>query len=89
MNHKQIILVYIYFIYLASFKGSLDYIFYTPNTIQPFSVLNVPSESELIREIGSTELPNPVYPSDHMPLCIQFDVVPQIMPPNMYIPSYY
>lgn len=76
--------------YTANFKGSLDYIFFTPGSIQPFAVLNVPTESDLINEIGSTELPNPVYPSDHIPLCMEFDVIPQVMPPpNMYMPSYY
>jgi CCR4-NOT transcription complex subunit 6 len=61
-----------------NFAGCLDYIFHTPNAV-PSATLENPttSESEALRDSILTDdymgcIPNPAYPSDHLPLMVQF-----------------
>lgn len=61
-----------------NFAGCLDYIFHTPNAV-PCAFLENPttSESDQLRNSILTEdymgcIPNPSYPSDHLPLMVQF-----------------
>ena len=47
------------------YSGCLDYIWYTPDSLLPLSVLDVPSSEELYKNTG---LPSVVFPSDHLPI---------------------
>lgn len=60
--------------YTGSFKGTLDYVFYSQNgTITPLEVLDIPRESLLAAEVA---LPNSKFPSDHLPMMTKFCVAP-------------
>ncbi len=56
--------------YTANYKGTLDYIFYTPSCLRAASAAEIPSESSLLQY--NIALPNAVYPSDHLMLCCEF-----------------
>lgn len=47
-----------------------DYIFYTGDSLQVTSVLELPSDKQLARE--KTRLPNATYPSDHLRIAAEF-----------------
>ncbi len=51
--------------YTAKFKGTLDYIFYTPSRLRILAVTSPPDESD-IRNVAGDGLPCPCYPSDHV-----------------------
>lgn len=51
--------------YTAEFKDTLDYIFYTVDSLVPVAVLKNYSEETLSQEVG---LPSSRFPSDHVPL---------------------
>lgn len=53
--------------YTAGFKGTLDYIWYTPNKLRVLAVTAVPDEATL--KATGEGLPNVAYPSDHVMLC--------------------
>lgn len=53
--------------YTAKFKGTLDYIFYTPSRLRVMAVTNVPEESD-IRGVAGEGLPAACFPSDHIML---------------------
>ena len=55
------------------FKGIIDYVFYSGDYLQPLSVLGGVNQSWLqqCRVIGC---PNPHFPSDHFPLCSEFEL---------------
>ena len=53
--------------YTKAFKGTLDYIWYTPGRLKVLAVTCMPEESMVV-EHGEA-LPNVVYPSDHLMLC--------------------
>ncbi|KAL1495395.1 hypothetical protein AB1Y20_016763 [Prymnesium parvum] len=55
--------------FTAKFVGTLDYIFYEPNTLQPVEILMLPTE-DTVRLEGS--LPSSRFPSDHLPLMARF-----------------
>lgn len=59
--------------YTGSFKGTLDYIFYSPDggLLTPVEVLDIPRESLLAAEVA---LPNCKFPSDHLPVMAKFVV---------------
>lgn len=52
--------------YTKSFKGTLDYIWYTPGRLRVLAVTNIPQEGD-ITEHGEA-LPSVTYPSDHIML---------------------
>lgn len=54
--------------YTAKFKGTLDYIFYTPSKLRILAVSDMPEEYDLIATSGDG-LPSSCYPSDHLMLC--------------------
>ena len=54
----------------AKFVGTLDYIFYDPNTLKPTQILVLPTE-DTVRLEGS--LPSSRFASDHLPLLAHFD----------------
>jgi CCR4-NOT transcription complex subunit 6 len=53
--------------YTANYKGTLDYIWYTPGRIRVMACTAIPEEKDLL-EFGEA-LPNSVYPSDHLMIC--------------------
>ena len=53
--------------YTAGYKGTLDYIWYTPGRIKVMACAALPEEKDLL-DCGEA-LPNAVYPSDHLMLC--------------------
>ena len=55
--------------YTRAFKGTLDYILFSPMRIRLMSVAAIPSPQEIEAESGEG-LPSAVYPSDHLMLCI-------------------
>ena len=55
-----------------SFKGTLDYLFYTPDSLVPVSTLELPEEAE-IQKLGG--LPNEAWSSDHVALIAEFQYV--------------
>jgi CCR4-NOT transcription complex subunit 6 len=54
--------------YTRDWKGTLDYIMFSPMRIRLMSVAAIPSPQELEAESGEG-LPSAVYPSDHLMLC--------------------
>eukprot|EP01034_Spumella_vulgaris_P023683 gene23683-29928_t len=60
--------------YTAKFKGTLDYIFYTPSRLRIMAVTSLPEEDE-IRASSGEGLPSTSYPSDHMMLCCDVAMV--------------
>lgn len=55
-----------------NFKGTLDYVWYTPRSLIPVSVLNTLSAQTLSEEVG---IPSSRFPSDHLPLFALFHFV--------------
>ncbi|EPB87229.1 hypothetical protein HMPREF1544_05951 [Mucor circinelloides 1006PhL] len=51
--------------YTPGYKGTLDYIWYTSNTLDVMSLLGGVSQDYLDKVVG---FPNPHFPSDHIPL---------------------
>jgi len=69
-----------------NFAGCLDYIFHSPNIV-PLAVLENPttSEDKELRNSILTDdymgcIPNPAYPSDHLPLMVQFGFTLNLKP---------
>mmetsp|Transcript_23536 Transcript_23536/g.23279 ORF Transcript_23536/g.23279 Transcript_23536/m.23279 type:complete len:139 (+) Transcript_23536:594-1010(+) len=56
--------------FTLNFNGCLDYIFHTFE-LKPKRILMIPSE-EIVTKEGA--LPNSEYPSDHLPLKVEFSV---------------
>jgi CCR4-NOT transcription complex subunit 6 len=54
--------------FTGNFKGTLDYIWYTPGRLRVLAVTNVPDPNELFEQCGEG-LPSANYPSDHVMLC--------------------
>lgn len=54
--------------FTAKFRGTLDYICYTPSRLRVMAVSGIPDASELEMENGSG-LPSACYASDHLMLC--------------------
>ena len=55
-----------------SFKGTLDYIFHTSESLVPVATLELPDESDIARHNG---LPNENWSSDHIALLAEFKYV--------------
>ncbi|CAO3591259.1 unnamed protein product [Absidia cylindrospora] len=55
--------------YTPDYKGALDYIFYTTKTLDPVSLLG-PLDSDYMSKVVG--LPNPHFPSDHIPVVTEF-----------------
>jgi len=51
--------------FTAKFKGTLDYIFYTPSRLRIMAATSIPDEQD-IRAVSGEGLPSTCYPSDHM-----------------------
>ena len=52
-------------------RGVVDYVWYTPETLTPFAGLKV-HPPEVLEAYSKTALPNCQFLSDHVPLCLDF-----------------
>lgn len=59
--------------YTCDFKGTIDYIFYSRDSIRPLGILG-PLDQEWFRENRVVGCPNPQIPSDHLPLLVEFEM---------------
>lgn len=64
----------VYTNYTYDFKGIIDYVFYSGDFLQPIGIMNGVSIGWLsqYRVIGC---PNPHFPSDHFPLCCEYELI--------------
>ena len=53
------------------FCGTLDYIFYDTNLLQPIGLLEMPSKADC-HHTAVPFMPNPNWPSDHVPIMAAF-----------------
>jgi mRNA deadenylase 3'-5' endonuclease subunit Ccr4 len=60
--------------YSDNFSGCLDYIFYSPDSLRVASLLGLP---KLERVSRMTALPSADFPSDHLPLVVDFTFSPK------------
>merc|ERR1712224_1124701 len=67
--------------YTENFKGTLDYIWFSPNILSVLAISEVDIESQLTQE---TALPSSTRPSDHISLVctFMFNDAPQDQPPS-------
>jgi CCR4-NOT transcription complex subunit 6 len=54
--------------FTSTFKGTLDYVWYTPGRLRVLAASNVPDANDLTATCGEG-LPSASYPSDHIMLC--------------------
>ena len=54
--------------YTGKFKGTLDYVFYSPNRLRIMAATTIPDEVDL-KQVAGEGLPCACYPSDHILLC--------------------
>ncbi len=57
------------------FRGTLDYILYTNNSLVPTAVLELPSETDVAGP--NEQMPNAQYSSDHLALLAEFTILRQ------------
>lgn len=55
----------------TGFRGTLDYVLYTSNSLAPTAILELPDETE-VRPRAGTGLPNETWSSDHIALLAEF-----------------
>ena len=71
--------------YTTNFKGTLDYIWYSPSKLRVVSYVDLPIENDVK---GFVEcLPNAMYPSDHLFLCVDVMLVGTSVSPVIPITS--
>ena len=59
--------------YTGHYVGTLDYIWYTANSLMPVAVLDTYSKEEMEHILSNNlALPAPQFPSDHLSLCCDF-----------------
>ncbi len=56
------------------FKGTLDYIFYTNTSLQPTSILELPTEAD-VQTRPDEPLPNAQFSSDHLAIMAEFTYI--------------
>lgn len=61
--------------FTEGYQGTLDYIWYTADSLVPVAALDIPSGKSL-KEYSSKPLPNEQWPSDHLCLCTDFMLLP-------------
>ncbi|XP_076253134.1 CCR4-NOT transcription complex subunit 6-like twin isoform X2 [Rhynchophorus ferrugineus] len=66
--------------YTFEFKGIIDYIFYTKNTMTPLGLLG-PISQEWLTQNKVIGCPHPHVYSDHFPLLVELEMVPTIPSP--------
>ena len=67
--------------YTVGYKGVLDYIWYTEDSLKPYAVLSIPDEAQLTR--SGEALPNPEYASDHLILSCEFCLLQDSISPAL------
>lgn len=60
--------------YTSMFKGTLDYIWYTPSRLRIMATTALPDENELL-SYNYEGLPSANFPSDHLMLCCDIALV--------------
>lgn len=65
--------------YTTNYKGTLDYVFFTPSTIKVLAANAMPDEPSL-RQINGGGMPNVRYPSDHLMLCCDLSLAVNVTP---------
>ncbi|TDH72254.1 uncharacterized protein CCR75_003267 [Bremia lactucae] len=68
---------------LGRWKGVLDYVWYTPETLMPFAGLRV-HPPQVLEGFSKTALPNCQFLSDHVPLCLDFSFKPSALITGRY-----
>lgn len=63
--------------YTFDFKGIIDYIFYSKQTMTPLGLLG-PHSSDWLRENKIVGCPHPHIYSDHFPLLVELEMVPTV-----------
>nr|XP_022900191.1 CCR4-NOT transcription complex subunit 6-like isoform X1 [Onthophagus taurus] len=66
--------------YTYDFKGIIDYIFYSKNSMTPLGLLG-PHSAEWLREHKIVGCPHPHIFSDHFPLLVELEMIPTISTP--------
>lgn len=62
-------------VYRLDFKGMIDYIFSTPQSLARLGVLG-PFDMEWVRNHKILGFPHPHVPSDHIPIMAQYALIP-------------
>jgi len=57
--------------YTSDFKGTIDYILYSKSTLIPRRLLKLPQNGDITEK----SLPNGQYPSDHLPIMSEFEII--------------
>lgn len=60
--------------FTGHFVGTLDYVWYTSDLLEVAAILEAPDEADITR---GTALPSPQFPSDHIPLAVEFRLRPR------------
>jgi CCR4-NOT transcription complex subunit 6 len=74
--------------YTGSFRGTLDYIWFTPAKLRVLTIAAIP-EVDILETAGEA-LPNPQYPSDHLSMCCDVQLAasgPVVRPGTRKVPS--
>eukprot|EP01029_Cantina_marsupialis_P018788 TRINITY_DN4331_c0_g1_i1.p1 TRINITY_DN4331_c0_g1~~TRINITY_DN4331_c0_g1_i1.p1 ORF type:complete len:568 (-),score=126.53 TRINITY_DN4331_c0_g1_i1:522-2225(-) len=71
--------------YTGHFTGCLDYVFFSADSVQCYSGLDIPSK-EVLSHKSNTAMPNPIYSSDHTSLVADFVLGPPVVPTNQPAP---
>ena len=58
--------------YTEGFKGVIDYVWFSADTISSVGVLNMPSAADIEGIPGGKPCPNTQHPSDHLPIVFDF-----------------
>ncbi|KRX46390.1 CCR4-NOT transcription complex subunit 6 [Trichinella sp. T8] len=67
--------------FTLDFKGIIDYVFSTPSSLLRLGVLGAVDITWLL-DSKYMGCPNPSIPSDHIPLLVQYAIIPQNIPDN-------
>jgi CCR4-NOT transcription complex subunit 6 len=62
--------------FTGHYKGVLDYVWFSQDSLLPMSVVEVPDANRL-QSVANSALPNAIYSSDHLSLCADFAVIPR------------
>ncbi|XP_049835574.1 CCR4-NOT transcription complex subunit 6-like isoform X1 [Schistocerca gregaria] len=65
--------------YTFDFKGIIDYIFYSKQSMTPLGLLG-PLAPEWLRDNKVVGCPHPHVPSDHFPLLVELEMIPTVPP---------
>uniref|UniRef100_A0AC35U3M6 Poly(A)-specific ribonuclease n=1 Tax=Rhabditophanes sp. KR3021 TaxID=114890 RepID=A0AC35U3M6_9BILA len=72
--------------YTADFKGNIDYIFATPNSLLRYAMVEAP-DIDWVNSYGVVGFPHPHIPSDHIPIMASFTVRKRVFNINDLVPK--